>query len=442
MRNATKKSGQITWISTALLALNLFRSDRNKIFGFFWPFKMLAGGLSPFLGLISLLGGLYHTFRKNIWPALAGLGSAVIAADHLRRLARRYPELEQTYPDFLWTQVPLKQRQRMLAQPYTPIPPNPPDNAPIQDICYGKHQPTGQSLMANIWFPEDDIPPSDLVIIHVFGGAWHYLHKDFGTRKLFRHLTAQGHTILDINYTLAPDTGLVDMVRDVKQAVQWVRKTIPDIRGQRTKIVLMGVSSGAHLAMLTGFTPNHPHFQPDDRTDTAVDGVISSYGLTDLREAYVTFKFGFGHILTTHTWFERRMIDFVSWLLRKMTFMDPDREYIDPGDWLDSLLGGSPFEFPDRYEQASPITHAGSHCPPTLFLQGTHDFTRILPGVKKTHHKLQKAGVKSTLVCLEHTEHAFDAPVVNFPVWAPATQVAIYHIERFLAVLQHDPRNY
>jgi acetyl esterase/lipase len=139
--------------------------------------------------------------------------------------------------------------------------------------------------------------------------------------------------------------------------------------------------------------------------------------------------------LTDHTGLERCLKTSVEWLLRRITFLETGEPYVDPGDWLESLLGGSPYEMPERYKIASPSTHIGPHCPPTLFLQGNHDFTRILPSIQQVYERLKGAGVPCALVILDHTEHAFDAPIVNFPVLAPATQAALYTMERFLTAL-------
>jgi acetyl esterase/lipase len=435
MKKSQKPLKSLSLIPASLLGLTLVQSQKTKLFGFFWPFKMVAGGWAPILGLLSLAGGLLNWKKNNHLAALAGFAGALISLDHIRRLARPYKEVHQAFPKKAQKAISTIQKNRMLKQPYSPIPPRPPRNTPFEDLPYGHNETTGKPLLANLWFPPDSTPPSGIVLIHIFGGAWHYLHKDFGTRVLFRHLTGQGHAVLDINYTLAPKTDLVGMVKDIKQAIQWVRREIPQIQGETTRIVLMGVSSGAHLALLSAYTPNQSKFQPRGDESTEVDGVISSYGIVDLVEAYSTFRYQFGNLLTDHTGLERCLKTSVEWLLRRITFLEAGKPYVDPGDWLESLLGGSPYEMPERYKIASPSTHIGPHCPPTLFLQGNHDFTRILPSIQQVYERLKGAGVPCALVILDHTEHAFDAPIVNFPVLAPATQAALYTMERFLAAL-------
>ena len=84
------------------------------------------------------------------------------------------------------------------------------------------------------------------------------------------------------------------------------------------------------------------------------------------------------------------------------------------------------------YDLASPSSHASGSCPPTLLLQGGHDFGGAAPQVIELHKSLLKAGATSYLLELPDTEHGFD---LYKPAWSPAAQAATYVTERFLASL-------
>ena len=90
---------------------------------------------------------------------------------------------------------------------------------------------------------------------------------------------------------------------------------------------------------------------------------------------------------------------------------------------------------PDVYRQVSPLAQVGSHCPPTLIVQNSHDFSGMMPEVARLSDALQTAGVPVIYVDLPDTEHAFD---LVLPWLSPAAQAATFDAERFLGVMASD----
>jgi acetyl esterase/lipase len=128
---------------------------------------------------------------------------------------------------------------------------------------------------------------SGIVFIYLHGSAWYVLDKDVGTRPMFRHLAAQGHTLVDVAYRLFPETDMMGMVHDVKRAIHWVKEQgFPGM--QARKVVVGGGSAGAHLALLAGYTVGNSLFSPPELTgkDLGADAVISLYGPPDLEAMY------------------------------------------------------------------------------------------------------------------------------------------------------------
>jgi acetyl esterase/lipase len=192
------------------------------------------------------------------------------------------------------------------------------------------------------------------------------------------------------------------------------------------QIVLMGGSAGGHLALLAGFTPNHPIFDPPEITgDTSVCGVVSYYGPPDLRAQYDRFNELPG--LSGKTKAERLLMTFLESLF--------DFKPIPVYSLLPKLLGGTPLEIPALYDLGSPINHIGLDCPSTLLLQGDHDFSGVAPQVHKLHAMLRESGCTTFLLELPGTDHGFD---LYKPQWSPAAQSATYITERFLAMLSQQ----
>jgi len=199
------------------------------------------------------------------------------------------------------------------------------------------------------------------------------------------------------------------------------------------RIVLMGGSAGAHLALLAAYAPNHPQLQPTDvGTDTSVRAVVSYYGPPDLRALYDYFQTMYDNVLTSKTWLERLYIANWESRFRRVGHLPPDAKFVDLVDLLPNVLGGTPDELPELYRLGSPINHVGPHCPPTLLLQGAHDMVGMAPDVRRLHRALRQAGATSVYVEFPSTEHGFD---LILPKWSPAAQAATYDTERFLALM-------
>ena len=89
--------------------------------------------------------------------------------------------------------------------------------------------------------------------------------------------------ILDVAYPLAPQANLELMLISVGQAIEWMKEHAKEFRVNPERIVLMGVSGGAHLALMAAYAPGHPAFQHVAQgVDMSIRAVISLFGVTDM----------------------------------------------------------------------------------------------------------------------------------------------------------------
>jgi len=202
-----------------------------------------------------------------------------------------------------------------------------------EDVPY--RETPQRTLRADVYRPVDaETPP---VVVHAHGGAWRFGDKGF--RPLFGRLAAAGYATVDIQYRLSHEATYPGPVRDVAGAVRWVRATADERGVDPARVALAGYSAGGHLAGLAAMAPDLDAVQPEEfypDADPAVDAFVGNAGVYDFTAE------GYGNAA----------------LIRQ-------------------FMGGSRSAHPERYEQASPISHVDADAPPALPCHGTED--RIVP---------------------------------------------------------------
>jgi acetyl esterase/lipase len=417
-----------TLLTAWLAVLANVRLPNGRFFWLFAVCKVLAGPLSPFLVAAGTLGALLGLLRRDWLASLAGIIAAVAAREHIRKVTAAHEEFTfafgadwpQRIPHHLqWRLRPRRYLARPLTSPAVPV---------AWNYVIGSHYETGDPLLADVWQPPNDVPHTGIGIIYLHGSAWHYTDKDFyrATRPFFQYLANQGHVIADVAYTLSPKAGLIPMVADVKRAIAWMKINAADLGIQPERIVLMGGSAGAHLALLAAYTPNHPILDPADvmGVGTAVHGVISFYGVSEAIGAYEN--------LARLPLMPARLTDVMERLMLRSRMLPAGGRYVDGIHVIPYLLGGLPDAEPEMYALASPLAHVGRHCPPTLLINGTHDLAIHVSQHRQLHAALYRQHIPCVHVELDCADHAFD---LIAPRWSPANQAALYDIERFLALL-------
>jgi acetyl esterase/lipase len=426
----------ITYLSAAASAFLLARPKNPPASVLLWLPRAYAQALAPvfaFIGFASALAGL---FRRDWKLAAAGAVGAGVSAGYLHTVSAYHNAFAAAFGDDWEDRLPQDLRpftpfRRWRAPRWRPLRVGLPAARRQADIAYGEN-PDGVQLLADLWQPGEDAARSGMGVIYIHGGAWQRGNKDMGTRTFFRRLAGQGHVVMDIAYTLGEGTPLAVMVGDVKRAILWFKAHAAELGVDPERIVLIGGSAGAHLALVSAYTPNHPAFRPGpDDGDTSVRAVVAYYPPTDLEGMYEKTQTAYGHLLEAPQQ-ELRFKDKALFTTFDALGFLPNRPNGGRNNYIAHLLGGSPDDTPDAYALLSPIRLLGSHCPPTLLLQGTEDFFQFTPTVRQLYADLQTAGIPSVLIEYPHADHAFD---LVLPQISPVAQAAIYDVERFLALI-------
>jgi acetyl esterase/lipase len=422
----------LTYFSGLLAAAALARPTKLFARLLLWPFKLTGGALAPILGLVSGLGALIGLARRDWKMAGAGAAGAALAAQFLQDV----PSSEEGFAEAFgpgWEQrIPASLRPRLLPQRWSLPAPAPGNAVWRRDLIYGQSAGAGAPLLADLWSPPPGVTPTGLAVVYIHGGAWRVGFKDMATRTFFRRLAAQGHCVLDIEYTLWPACDIPVMIAEVKEAVLWLKEHSREYGVDPERLVLMGGSAGAHLALLAAYTQGHPALPPLSRKgDDSVRGVVAFYPPTDFTALHEPpAQAQPGEEISSSDPLDR-LSEACFGLIFNLHGNDLDCD-VSFRDFIPAILGGRPDEIPDTYRLLSPVHHVDPHCPPTLLLQGTDDIFGLAPAVRRLQRELQGAGATSILVEFPHAEHAFD---LVLPQVSPLAQAATYDVERFLALL-------
>jgi acetyl esterase/lipase len=185
------------------------------------------------------------------------------------------------------------------------------------------------------------------------------------------HFARRGIATISISYRLAPAHRFPAALDDVRRGLRHVRKNAAEFNVDPDRLVLMGLSAGAHLAMLAHLTRDVAALAPDVPADLAgvsedVIGVVAHYGPYDLGR--------------------RKPID--GW----DPIADLMGERVGDADWI---------------RLASPVAHAAAAAAPILLIHGTADTVVSHRESERMHKALVDAGRASELLLLEGAPHAF-----------------------------------
>jgi len=405
----------LSGLSLFMSVLFLVNPKVSRGFLLVW-LPLTAGALSPYWAIMGLAGAALGWIYQALWTVPMGFVGAAIMIWYALECTRNHKGFEQAFGDHWKDQIQPQQSRNMVQKRWTwflkmkAVP----ESSWERDIPFWTIPNTDRQLLCDLWRPADG-QSSGLTFIYLHGSGWAALDKDFGTRAFFRHLVAQGHTVMDVAYRLIPEVDIYGMVGDAKRAVAWIKTHAERYNLNPEKVVLGGGSAGAHIALLAGYTPEHPGLTPEDlqKTDLSVCGLISYYGPTDLVAGHKRYGIKPQPPVPLGT------------------KVEPKEAFRNAGR-MDILLGGYPEEVPEMYELASPTTHVHSGSPPTLLLQGNKDFLVPTEDIHKLHAALLESGVPAIKVVFPWTQHAFD---LLFPKLSPPAQSALYDVDRFLALL-------
>lgn len=125
----------------------------------------------------------------------------------------------------------------------------------VEDVEYLAH--AGEGLLARLYLPQG--PGPFPLVAEVHGGAWcrgDRLDED----RLNQALARRGLAVAALDIRMPPHAGYPASLADIHYGVRWLKARAAQWKSGPELVGLMGLSSGAHQAMLAAMRPRDPRY--------------------------------------------------------------------------------------------------------------------------------------------------------------------------------------
>ena len=150
--------------------------------------------------------------------------------------------------------------------------------------CIVYREVDGQRLMMDL-YPAAGRSAKAPVVVVFHGGAWMSGGRQ-DMSALCTALSQNGMAAATVDYRLAPRNKWPAMLEDVRASVRFLRANAERFRIDPDRVGAAGVSSGAHLALMLGFSDPWPDVAEGS---SRVVAVLNLFGPTDLTKDYSPF---------------------------------------------------------------------------------------------------------------------------------------------------------
>jgi acetyl esterase/lipase len=237
-------------------------------------------------------------------------------------------------------------------------------------------------------------------IVWLHGGALIFGRRDTPPEWLLDLCRQDGFELISVDYRLAPETKLPEIVADIQDAFDWVQKRPNSAeRSQQPPIAAVGESAGGYLALTAGY-----------RVSPTPSAIVSLWGYGQL----------------TGSWYREPSHHPVHNQVQ-ITFEDAQREVSGPpiaderrrqgnghvfyqacrqhGIWPSAISGWDPKEEASKFAPFTPLLNVSGAYPPTMLIHGTADTDVPYGESLLMADVLGASDVEHRLVTVEDAEH-------------------------------------
>lgn len=134
-----------------------------------------------------------------------------------------------------------------------------------------QYSPASKTCVMDIFLPEGDGPFPVIVSIH--GGAFKKCDKRDEEMILdMLHGLDKGYAVVGVNYRLSGEAQFPEPVKDIKQAIRFIKENAQKYHLDANKIVVWGGSAGGYMTLMAGLIDKYEAF--DDTYSSSISSQI------------------------------------------------------------------------------------------------------------------------------------------------------------------------
>ncbi|MBD0823732.1 alpha/beta hydrolase [Aestuariibaculum marinum] len=257
----------------------------------------------------------------------------------------------------------------------------------LENTPFGK-----RDLLADVFSPKKTGKYPALIMVH--GGGWRSGDKSLQV-PMAQKLASRGFVTVCVEYQLSLEAKYPAAVFNIKSAIRWLRANAEKYNINPDQIAISGCSAGGQLAMLVGLTNNIPK----------KEGNHGNLGYSSEVQAIIDID---------------GVVDFMA-----PTSLNLNREPDSPDvEWL----GGSFYDRPDLWKDASSIFWANENSCPIMFINS--GFPRFHAGQDELVGMLDHWGIYNEV-------HKFDYNIHTFWLFNPWVNQTVNYMDNFLTKVFH-----
>ena len=207
--------------------------------------------------------------------------------------------------------------------------------------------------------------------------------------------------VVSVDYRLAPETKLPDILHDLQDLWQWVHNGADNLLPKKLNYALMGHSCGGYLSqLLAARLPQKPK------------AIFSFYGYCNIADDWLTKPSD--HYCKDPEIPEKEALTYVNKhpAISHSGINNRFKYYVhlrQKGLWLNAVTGTNFSETPlTHYDQFCPITLADKNYPPTFLAHGTNDTDVPYEQSRLMKAKLDELKIPCILHTVKNAPHMFD----------------------------------
>ncbi|MDC7124602.1 MAG: alpha/beta hydrolase [Spirochaetales bacterium] len=239
------------------------------------------------------------------------------------------------------------------------------------------------TLKMDLWRPPDN-SPGTATVVFAHGGGWvSGKRTQPNIVSWSRFLSSRGFSVASVDYRFAYMNNMAEIIEDYSDSVNFIQNNAERL-GVNSKIILMGLSAGGHLALC------HAAFNTcmsDEESESALSqnlmkgvcGVVAYYAPTDLIDLFSSedksffARFGAGSAMKTLPRFDE-----------------------------------------DVYEKYSPINSFSKKMPPVMAVHGHKDEVVPFHSSVKTIKRLKALNVPCRFLIHKNGSHGFETKMKDY----------------------------